>query len=142
MSTSVKEPPSGDLHDQGDPPVDGVVSANLRVLRAGDGERTCLVMVKIGSAAAYLPVDEARQAAADVLDLPRQIQAAIAIADQVSQEPQDHELSFDERLTVAGEPAGDADDGVISGLPHASTSPRGGRVSLPRRLCRAVRLAR
>lgn len=142
MSTSVKEPPSGGLRGQEVSRVDGLVSANLRVLRAGDGEKTCLVMVKIGSVAAYLPVDEARQAAADVVDLPRQIQAAIAIADQVSQDPRGHEASFAEPVALVGEPAGDGDDGVISGLPHASTRSAGRRISLTRRFCRAVRLAR
>lgn len=116
----------------------GVVSANLRVLRAADGERRCLVMVKVGSASVCLPIDEARQAVTDAHDLPRQIEAAIAIADQVVQH-----RHVAERLGLEGsmyieEPAGDGDDGVISGRSHGSVTRKAAKMSLPRRLCRGL----
>jgi hypothetical protein len=116
----------------------GVVSANLRVLRAADGERRCLVMVRVGSASVCLPIDEARQAVTDAHDLPRQIEAAIAIADQVEQHRRPNEGLQPEGSTDVEEPAGDGDDGVISGGSRVSGVRASTKVSLPRRLCRGL----
>lgn len=116
----------------------GVVSANLRVLRAADGERRCLVMVKVGSASVCLPIDEARQAVSDAHDLPRQIEAAIAIADQVAQHRHVTERSVPNGSMSVEEPAGDGDDGVISGRLHSSAARKAAKMSFPRRLCRGL----
>lgn len=116
----------------------GLVSANLRVLRAANGERRCLVMVRVGSASVCLPIDEARQAVTDAHDLPRQIEAAIAIADQVAEHRHANEPSGPGGAMRVEEPAGDGDDGVISGGPRGSATRRSVKMSLPRRLCRGL----
>lgn len=150
MSVPVMDQPSQSLvvapEEQGAPADDGdgghaeegLVSANLRVLRAANGERRCLVMVRVGSASVCLPIDEARQAVTDAHDLPRQIEAAIAIADQVTEHRHANEPAGLTSAMCVEEPAGDGDDGVISGRSRGSAARTSVKMSLPRRLCRGL----